>query len=265
MESQLKEFQQHLKDMLIDFQTYCNDNHLEVFLVGGSALGAYRHQDIIPWDDDIDVAMARKDFERLEDLLGQNDNRIGCMTYAPAEHGLIPEAPVGHLYDLTVVKDVHNSPKIDIHPIDGVPAGRLQRKLQNITALIYYLGVYHLPTKNKGKFFHNATKVLLWVIPDFLWNIIKRHCKNYFTKWDLDESEYICSLFGVAGYSREVMPKNWVFPLVDIPYGGHEVKVPCNKEEYLSRLYGDWKTLPPKEEQKPTHDSYLHFMKKESS
>lgn len=259
MDDQLRKFQQHLKSMLNDFQTYCIENHLEVFLVGGSALGAYRHHDIIPWDDDIDVAMPRKDFEKMESLLKQVNNRIGNLTYAPAEHGLIPEAPVGHLYDLEAVEDIHNSPKIDIHPIDGVPEGKLQRKFQNMTALIYYLGVYHLPTKNKGKFFHTVTKVLLWVIPDSLWKIIMKHCKRYFTKWDLEESENICSLFGVAGYGREVMPKEWVFPLVDIQYGEQEFKVPCNKEAYLTRLYGDWKTLPPKAEQKPVHDTYMHF------
>lgn len=258
MDNQLVEFQQHLKQMLFAFDLFCKEHQLEVFLVGGSALGAYRHGDIIPWDDDIDIAMTRKDFETLEALLAQHNNRIGNLTYSPVEHGLIPEAPVGHLYDLEVSADVKNSPKIDVHPIDGVPKGKLQKKLQNLTALLYYLGVYHLPTKNKGKFFHVVTKILLRVIPVFLWKVIMRWCKKYFTKWDLDDSEYICSLFGVAGYNREVMPKKWVFPLVSVQYGEYTFKAPCNKGEYLSRLYGNWQELPSKEEQRPTHDAYLY-------
>ena len=53
------------------FDAICRDHDLVYWLDGGSALGAYRHQGFIPWDDDIDIGMPRKDFEKLKQVLPQ--------------------------------------------------------------------------------------------------------------------------------------------------------------------------------------------------
>ena len=55
MDNKLKKYQDHLMEMLIEFQCFCDEHNIKFFLVGGSALGAFRHQGFIPWDDDIDV------------------------------------------------------------------------------------------------------------------------------------------------------------------------------------------------------------------
>ena len=60
-----KALQVVLLKMLCDFDSLCQRNHLTYFLTGGSALGAVRHHGFIPWDDDVDVVMPRRDYERL--------------------------------------------------------------------------------------------------------------------------------------------------------------------------------------------------------
>ena len=60
---ELEGLQHRLIEMLAALQTFTNEHGLTFFLVGGSALGAYRHQGFIPWDDDVDIAMMRSDFE----------------------------------------------------------------------------------------------------------------------------------------------------------------------------------------------------------
>ncbi len=57
--------------MLDDFVAYCQRHGLRYYLVGGTLLGAVRHQGFIPWDDDIDVGMPRKDYERFLELVNQ--------------------------------------------------------------------------------------------------------------------------------------------------------------------------------------------------
>lgn len=258
MDNSLKKYQEHLLEMLIEFQRFCEEHNIKFFLVGGSALGAFRHHGFIPWDDDIDVAMFRDDFEKMEAFMESNNNKLKDMDYSPVEKKILPEAPIGHLYDFKITELRIHAPKIDIHPIDGVPYSKIQRMLQKYLSLIYYLGIYHLPVKNKGKFARDSSKVLLKIIPEKMWKIIIRFCKNYITKWNTEKSNNVCSLFGVAGYSREIMPKDWLIPLQKVKFGISEFWAPSMQDEYLTQLYGDWKKLPDNQYRKPQHDSYLY-------
>ena len=61
---------QELELMILkDFIAICEENNIEYFIYGGSALGAVRHGGFIPWDDDIDLSIMRKDYEKLIKVL----------------------------------------------------------------------------------------------------------------------------------------------------------------------------------------------------
>lgn len=62
---QLKQLHIVLAGILDDITDFCDKNEMKYFLSGGTALGAVRHQGFIPWDDDVDLNMPRKDFERF--------------------------------------------------------------------------------------------------------------------------------------------------------------------------------------------------------
>ena len=61
----LSSLQRQDLEILKEFQQICNNNGLRYFVVAGSMLGAVRHHGFIPWDDDIDVAMPRTDYDRF--------------------------------------------------------------------------------------------------------------------------------------------------------------------------------------------------------
>ena len=79
-----------------------------------------------------------------------------------------------------------------------------------ISSLIYYLSEYRNPVKNKGQKIRNISKVILAVTPDFMFDFYMRVTKKIFTSWSDKDSKHICSLFGVAGYKTEVMPRSYL-------------------------------------------------------
>lgn len=261
---ELEGLQRRLVEMLLAFREFTDAHGITFFLVGGSALGAYRHGGFIPWDDDVDIAMMRSDFEKLERLLGLQQNRLGELLYSPVEAHVIPEAPIGYLYDTRHAGNGYqNTAKIDIHPIDGVPESGFLRKVQMISALVYYLSEYRLPVKNKGQRIRSISKVILKITPDPVFDFYMKVTKRIFTSWNKGESRDICSLFGVAGYKTEVMPRSYLLPLKESAFAGETFLIPGDIHRYLERLYGDYKKLPPKEDRFPRHEIYKMYRDEE--
>ena len=58
-------------DILVAFDKFCKEHNLKYYLVYGTLLGAVRHHGYIPWDDDVDVAMFREDYEKLNKLINK--------------------------------------------------------------------------------------------------------------------------------------------------------------------------------------------------
>lgn len=272
----LKEYQEYLLRMLLAFDAFCKENDLKYFLAGGSALGAVRHQGFIPWDDDIDLAMLRPDFEKMERILKRQENLIGQYVYSPVQSQIVPDAPIGHLFFLpgTNVKsggrhkgkcvnagyDMADAPMLDIHPIDGIPKSGILKKLQRFLAIVHYMAVYRLPTKNKGRAAHTISGILVKITPDFLFDFYATVSRKLISLWNADKAEYVCSLFGLAGYEREVMQRELLLPYRAVPFEGHMLPVPAREKEYLGRLYGDYNQLPSEEQQKPKHTGYDRFI-----
>lgn len=256
----LANMQNRLTEMLEELDKFCKEHNIEFFLVGGSALGAYRHKGFIPWDDDIDIAMLRDEFERFEEIINRQKNKIGSCVYSPVENHLIPEAPIGYLYDVKKARaNLGKVAKIDIHPIDGVPQNRILRKIQKIISLAYYLSEYRQPVKNKGKLIRNISKLIIKITPDTIFDFYMKIGKRFMTRWDAKRSCEVCSLFGLAGYEKETMPLAYLYPLKEMDFQGKKYRIPKEIELYLERLYGNYMELPKEEERKPRHEVYRNY------
>jgi lipopolysaccharide cholinephosphotransferase len=257
----LKEYQSYLLNMLLVFDAFCKEQGLEYFLAGGSALGAVRHGGFIPWDDDIDLAMLRPDFEKLEEILAEQGNKIGEYDYSPVIGQIVPDAPIGHLLYLPEGDyDKADAPKLDIHPVDGLPKAGWKRKVQRFFAVVHYMAVYRHPTKNKGKAAHFISKILVVTTSDGMFDRYARISRKVITAHDARRAAQVCSLFGLAGYANEVMDRELLVPYRRTEFEGHLLPVPCKEKEYLEKLYGDYEVLPPKEDREPKHDGYLRFV-----
>lgn len=114
------DLQRKLLELLKEFQQFCMNNGIDYSLDWGSLLGAIRHHGFIPWDDDLDIMVDRKNYEKIKRHIG------GKLAY---EHGT-PEAI--WVDRVRLEKDVQDTvkPTLDIFIIDNAPDGRFSRKLR---------------------------------------------------------------------------------------------------------------------------------------
>lgn len=61
----LRHLHEHLRDVLREVVRVCDEADIPYFIQGGTAIGAHFFDDIVPWDDDIDLGMTRENYERF--------------------------------------------------------------------------------------------------------------------------------------------------------------------------------------------------------
>lgn len=264
MERKLTELQTKLLPMLEWYHNFCVEHNLRYYLLGGTMLGAARHQGFIPWDDDIDVGMPRKDYEMFLTLTkGKKFSNYIVESIDTAATDFF--YGYSKIYDTrtTLVENTRYKIKrgiyIDVFPLDGVGANRSE----GISTFKSIINKYRLllartcAIRGKRKWYKNFSIYVARLIPNFIVNnkklmlSIDDICKQK----DFDGCAYIGNLYGNWG-EREIVPKNvmgvptlYKFENLDV-YGAE------NYDAYLTSLYGDWRKLPPKEKQ-VTHHDYL--------
>lgn len=260
-----KRTQDILREMLLTFQTMCVENNLRYFIIGGTALGAMRHQGFIPWDDDIDVGMPRKDYERFKEIFGEK--RIGKYYFETEESKDKNYCfCFSKMYDTstTLIERMSSYLKrgvyIDIFPLDGAGNSCLEAKkvFRKVHTYREIYGVTTIKIDSDRPWYKNIVVISAKFIVKVLFNPQKLKYKicQLSHKYDYDECEYVANFLGAWGY-KEIMPKKLFGTPVAYEFEGGIVYGPEYAEEYLKMLYGNWRKLPPKEKQISHHKYYL--------
>lgn len=263
----LTEMQEKILAMMKWFHQLCVENNITYYMVGGTMLGAVRHKGFIPWDDDIDVGLPRKDFDKLLEVTKNNKlnnskhNKYIIESYKDGNEDF--EYPYAKVYDTTttLIENKRKHPKrgvyIDVFPLDGIgtDAEDAAKNYNPILLKLDLLNVKICGVRKGRSRFKNAAVRVAGIIPDSLLNSkrligqLEKLCKQR----DFYECAYVGNLVGNWGkkelmpYSAFGMPKLYTFE--DTAFYGVE-----NYDNYLKHLYGDWEKLPPKEKQKSHHD-----------
>lgn len=267
----LRRLQKVQTEILKDFIALCEKYDLDYFMLGGSGIGTVRHQGFIPWDDDIDVAMPRRHYEVLIDVVEQEmgdkyqiltplkDERYACNVTHMQKKGtkFVPEASRNLKCDLCI--------DIDIFPMDHIPEDKKARRRQLkrtwfLSKLLYLCGTPDpiIPLKGWKRPFavilcrvaHCGLK-LLRVSPRTIYEKLQREQ----TRYNHERCRYLCPL-EVTMADHAYISKQEMYPLQRMVFEGLEVRMPNQYDTYLKRLFGDYMTLPP-EEQRINHCPHI--------
>ena len=244
----LRDTQLEMVKMVAEVDKLFKENGIKYTLLGGSVLGAIRHKGFIPWDDDMDIAVWRKDFEKAENLLSNLKN----YTYEFAQKHIIPDAPTGHLRLINEKYPIELSPNIDFFALDKVPSDKKERKKVQFMANIFHATVYRKPPKNRGKFNKFIFTIFFGIAPNFVLDILQNLSYKYMLNLQNKNYENLGNIFGA--YSLKEDFKAEIYENLTLAeFENLKLPIPKDYDFYLTQMYGDYMKLPPIEQQKPKH------------
>lgn len=258
----LKELREIQLDMMDKIHEFCVSNNIRYSLGGGTLLGAVRHKGYIPWDDDIDIMLPRPDYERF---LKEFEGKYECLELQHYKNDDTYYFPFAKVYDSRTVL-IENSAisgiYVDVFPIDGLPAeAGLPAYYSRYRKYIIDLG----KTNKYYKFQINHNRCMLY-IKYLLKRIVypsKRktigRLEKLYNQFTFDSSEYAGAIVGRYA-EKEHMKKSIFCKYVKLPFEKHLYNCIADYDAYLTKHYGDYMKLPPKEQQVSNHE-YIAYWK----
>lgn len=258
----LREHQKALLNLLEEFDRVCKQLKIPYVLFAGTMLGAVRHKGIIPWDDDLDILMMRKDYERfLEEaetvlnkdrfFLQKEFSQHWPMFFSKLRLNNTACIEKYHPKD----PETHQGVYIDLFPCDNAFNNGFGRKLQFLASKVVIakaLSKRGYETKSKKK---KAFMCLCKILPRTLFLKL--------TQGGSEKSEYVHTFLGAASsFQKNIYPRNCFDNIIGAEFEGKEYPIPSKYDELLTTMYGDYMELPPPEKRTVKQHAILVDLKK---
>ena len=267
----LDEQKQVMLNILKEFASFCDRNNLSYYLDAGTLIGAVRHKGYIPWDDDIDVNMPQKDYDRFIELTKKSNGYL-------SDH-LLVEYPEDTVYTFLKISDERTilvefpdtNPMevgvyMDIFPKYGVKdkswKSKLLCKISEKLALLHWFNKYSVNAwQRPGN--SSIKKIIAKIAKAITWNdawatklqnkMMHRYAKNH----PLEECSYVTTL--TYGEFHKMAPKECFDGYQMLDFEGCQFKGPKDYDTYLHCLYkGDYMQLPP-EDKREVHITEVYW------
>lgn len=257
---ELQKVKKYELDILKELDRICKKYKIKYWVDFGTLIGAIRHQGFIPWDDDIDICMLRKDFEKFREVCSDNlDKRFFFQSYKTEKDYFL-------WYDKircndTVFKEIflaehniHHGVYIDIFPVDNVPDDDYLRKKQRKKYQFYrkivqakYGGLKF--RKGKKKIQAYLVRILTLFVPmEFAY---KKGTSALLEYKDIDTNDV--QMMVDSERKDTILPRKYYINTYQKNFENISVPVPIEYDKILNAWYGDYMILPDEKDRKTLH------------
>ena len=260
---QLQQLKDCERDMLAAFVAVCEKHNIKYSLQGGTLLGAVRHRGFIPWDDDVDVSLPRKEYERFIAVAQKEFPSYYFLQTKdtdpeyPNNFAKIRDSRTTFIETSARYLKINHGAYIDIFPIDYYPDGFKAKMFEIKKKLLTWRinKVFYMPHMGiKSKI---ATVISCILYPSLRKAIEKR--EKLFSS--VPESNRVVNNSG-AWLSKEIIPREWLEETTEMTFEGIKVQASAEYHKWLSFVYGDYMQLPPEKARKGHHYTDVFDMEK---
>ena len=243
----IKKLQNCILNIAQYIDDFCQENNVTYFLMGGSALGAIRHNGFIPWDDDLDVFMTPDNYERFRDLFNKKGNKEKYyLQEMGAADGRVITAKIrlnNSTYIEEIVKDwdIHHGVFVDIFILHTCPEDKWKRYWQYFWAKYLIMkGLANKEYNRRGGLVNNAVRAMKILPKRFLLSYGLKQVYRYRN----EDSAYKCNYLGKAVMRNGTYKASHFAGTKRHKFETIELNVAQNVEEFLSERFGDYMKIP---------------------
>lgn len=251
-DEEVRQDQLHILDCIDEF---CRKNSIPYSLSSGSLIGAVRHKGFIPWDDDIDILMPRKDYERFLASFNGTYKNIETVDYISDPDYYLPYAKVMDMGTQIVTggnRIFCYGIFVDVFPVDGHPDADATPD--------YYKSFMDLYDKlRKSCPLHKYTTNPLVAVKFMVRNLFYRNNRQAASKMEAILRDYPLESSKYAGeataspFMKAMLDKDVFTSLTDLTFEGRRISCLKDYDTYLAVHYGNYLQFPPEKERKPQH------------
>jgi lipopolysaccharide cholinephosphotransferase len=265
-EDEIRSIQRIELNSLKVFIEICKKLEIDFMLYGGTLLGAVKYKGFVPWDDDLDIALMRIDYDKLIEFgpaLLPKEYEI----QHPSINKVTPFSYIKFRRKDTMLVD-YSSYKLkmnhgiyfDIYPIDNIPDDdrlmyKQHKEFSSLAKMFYFRQI-----KNVSHSINNMKDIVKALAKGVIYLILRCIPHKYFvnrmyktmTRYNYMSTKRQGNYF----YSKPVNYFNGIYPLVEVSFEGLDLKIPQGYEINLFNRYGDISKLPP-EEERFGHKAYI--------